>query len=395
MGLFNSRACAVQFAYNEEQNLLRRAVDRFVETRYARAQRKQLRAEPRAYSQENWQTLADLGLLGLAFGVDEGGLGGGARELTAVMEALGNGMVIEPMLEEVIIGGRMLALLGSAAHRLEWMPRIMAGEAHVALAHFEHTARFNLSDVRVRAQSRAGSWTLGGEKSVVPWAAGANLWIVSAREQGDVDDPDGVGFFLVDPAADGIERRDFRLADGSPASSIRFRGTTAVRLPGSFERFSHGVDFARLAAGAEMVGVMSTLFDSTVEYLRTRKQFGAPLASFQALQHKLASLYVQLEQSRSHVARAALFLDSDVDAHSSVAGMKSYVGRTAIELGEACIHLHGGIGMSDELALGYGFKRLLVLAHLFGDPDAELSRFTGLRGGSRDAKARRPAQARA
>jgi alkylation response protein AidB-like acyl-CoA dehydrogenase len=375
----------MQFAYNEDQILLRASVDRFVESRYGLAERKRHRAEPIGYSLANWQELADLGLLGLMFSADDGGLGAGARDITAVMESLGNGMVVEPVLEEVVVAGRILADLGSPAQKREWVPKIVKGSAHCALAHFEHTARFNLADVRTRAQSRSGRWVLNGDKSVVPWASAANLWIVSAREQGDSDDPNGVGFFLVPADAAGIKRRDFLMADGGHASSISFRGAVAdARLAGGFDEFSRCIELGRLAAGAEMIGIMSTMFDSTLDYLRTRKQFGVTLASFQAIQHRLAGLYVRLEQARSQVCRAALFFDGGNAVTSTIAGMKSYVGRAALELGESCVHLHGGIGMSDELAIGYGFKRLLILANLFGDPDSELVRFARLRSGSRE-----------
>jgi len=370
----------MQFAFNDEQNLLRDTVDRFVESRYGLAERKRYRSEPGGYSLANWQALADRGLLGFVFSAEEGGLGGGVRDMTAVMEAFGRSMAVEPVFEEVIVAGRVVAELGSPAQRREWLPRIIAGEAHVSLAHFEDRARFNLADVRTRAQSRSGGWVLNGEKSVVPWAGTSNAWIVSAREHGEHADPGGIGFFLVPREAAGIERTDFRLTDGGCASSIRFRGTVAsARLAGGFDQFSRCIDVARLAAGAEMVGIMSSMLDSTIEYLRTRKQFGAPLSSFQAIQHRLARQYVRLEQARSHVCRAALFVDSGSDARCSIAGMKSYVGRAAVELGEVCLHLHGGIGMSDELAIGYGFKRILVLANLYGDPDAELTRFCRLR----------------
>ncbi len=369
----------MQFAYNEEQNLLRSSVDRFVESHYGLAERKRYRSEPAGYSLANWKDLADLGLLGLMFSAEDGGLGGGARDMTAVMEALGGGMVVEPILEEVIIAGRLLAELGSAAQKREWLPRIIAGAAHLTLAHFESAARFNLADVRVRAHAHSGSWVLSGEKSMVSGASASNPWIVSAREGGEHDDPGGIGFFLVSPAAAGIERRDFRLIDGATASSIRFAGTLAsARLDGGFEQFARCIDLARLAASAQMVGIMSCMFDSTLDHLRTRRQFGAPLSSFQAIQHRLSRLYVRLEQARSQVCRAALFVDTGRDAHRSIAGMKSYVGRAAIELGEACLHLHGGIGMSDELPIAYGFKRVLVLANLLGDPDSDLLRFAEL-----------------
>ncbi len=371
----------MQFSFNEEQLVLKTAVERFVQDRYGAGQRRNYRAESAGYSRSNWQDLADLGLFGLLFSTQDGGLGGRSRELIAVMETLGNGFVVEPMLEEVILAGGVLARAGSPAQKQEWLPRIMSGETHLTLAHFERTARFVLSDVRVSAQSQSGAWVLSGEKSMVPWACDSDLWIVSARDQGSHTDPDGIGFYLVSPAAAGIERRDFRLVDGARASAIRFRNTVVSdRLPGGFDSFARCVDLARLAAGAEMVGIMSTLFDSTVEYLRARKQFGASLASFQVIQHRLADMYVRLEQSRSQVCRAGLFVDSRANAGRSIAGMKSYVGDAAIKMGEECVHLHGGIGMSDELAVGHGFKRLLVLAHLFGDPDAELLRFALLRG---------------
>ena len=367
----------MQFVLSEEQAALKDAVERFVKARYGVAQRRQYRAEASGYSRENWQGLAQLGLLGLLFPAEYGGLGGGPGDLIAVMEALGGGLVVEPMLEEVIVAGGVLAHAGSQGQKAHWLPRITSGDAHVALAHFEQSARFNLSDVRLRATACAGGWVLDGEKSVVPLAAGADAYIVSAREIRDSTDPGGSGLYLVAAGSPGIERVDFRLVDGATASVLRLGGVlTADRLDGRFGDFARAVDFGRLAAGAEMVGLMSMLFNSTLDYLRTRKQFGAPLSSFQAIQHRLADLYVVLEQSRSQVCRAAAFIGSGKDAGRSVAGMKSYVGRAAIAMGEACVHLHGGIGMSEELAIGHGFKRLLVLAHLFGDPDSELARFT-------------------
>jgi alkylation response protein AidB-like acyl-CoA dehydrogenase len=382
----------VQFALNEDQSLLRATVDRFVETRYGLAERKAYRAESAGYGVANWKLLVELGLFALMFPAEEGGLAGGARDMAAVMEGLGSGLVVEPVLEEIVLAARVIAELGSPAQRLEWLPPIMAGDAHATLAHFEHGARFALAQVQVRAQSRSGNWVLSGEKSVVPWAKGSSLWVVSARDHGEPGDAGGVGFFLVSADAAGIERRDFKLTDGGSASVVRLRGTVALsRLAGGFDAFAKCVDFARVAAGAEMIGIMGTILNSTVEYMRSRKQFGAPLSSFQALQHRLARLYVRLEQARSQVCRAALAVDHQANAHASVAGMKSYVGRAAIELGESCLHMHGGIGMTDELPIGHGFKRLLVLSHLLGDPDADLARFAQLRGGRGDGECPRKA----
>jgi alkylation response protein AidB-like acyl-CoA dehydrogenase len=369
----------VQFALNQEQNLLKDTVDRFVVDLYGDNQRRQYRANPRGYSPENWQQLADMGLLGLPFPAEEGGWGAGPRELMVALESLGRGFAVEPLLEEVVIAGGVLAALGSAAQKALWLPRIVAGQAHLALAHVEHAARFNLSHASLRADRRGAATKLEGEKTLVPFAAGCDQLIVSAREQGAVTDPDGIGFYLVSPAAAGLERRDYRLADGSHASSIRFRGVSAVeRLPGGYAQFARAIDAARFAAGAEMIGIMSTLFASTVDYLRSREQFGAPLASFQALQHRLADLYVRLEQSRSQLYRAAMCMHDDAQRERSIAGMRSYLSDAAVQIGEECVHLHGGIGTTDELALGHGYKRLLVLATLFGDANAELQRFSRL-----------------
>lgn len=367
----------MQFALNPDQRLLKESVERFLGERYAAGPRA-YRALPGGYSEENWRGMAALGLLGVPFASADGGLDGGPWELLTVMEALGRSMAVEPVLEEVVAAAGFLARAGEPAQKAQWLPKILSGEAHIALAHFEHAARFSLAGVQVRALPRGAAVTLEGTKSMVPLASTADVWIVSARDEGGDSDSGGIAFYLVAPGASGIERRDFRLTDGSVASSIVFRGAPVMgRLRGGFAEFETAMDVARLAAGAEMVGLMTVLFESTVDYLRTRKQFGAPLSSFQAVQHRLADLYVLLEQSRSQLYRAALAWKAPARA---VAGMKSYVSRAAVEVGEACVHLHGGIGMTAELALGFGYKRLLVLASLLGDPDSELTRFLRLAG---------------
>ncbi len=371
----------MQFSLTPEQGLLQDAVERFVRDRYGNNQRLQYRAASRGYSLENWQTLADMGILSLPFAVEDGGIGGGPRELMVVLEALGRSFAVEPVLEQIIAAGGVLAALGTPAQKAVWLPRIMNGTAQVGLAHFEHAARFNLAHVALKLQSSGLDMTLDGEKIMAPHAAACDQWIVSARERGAPDDPAGIGFYLVSPTAPGIERLDYRLTDGSFASKIRFRNVTAnERLKGGYAGFADAIDTARFATGAEMIGIMSTMVESTIDYLRCREQFGVPLSSFQALQHRLADLYVLLEQSRSHLYRAALCMEGSLQRERSIAGMKSYLSTAAVEIGEECVHLHGGMGTTDELVLGHGYKRLLVLATLFGDADAELTRFCKLAG---------------
>lgn len=369
----------MQFSLTPEQSLLKDTVERFSRDRYGDNQRRQYRAESRGYSLENWRTLADMGILSLPFAAGDGGLGGGPRELLVVLETLGRAFAVEPVLEAIVTAGGVLASLGTAAQKALWLPRVIDGTAHLGLAHFEHAARFNLARVELKALTRGSVVTLDGDKVMAQLAADCDQWIVSARTHGAPDDPQGIGFYLVSPTAAGIERRDYRLADGSCASKIRFQGVIAgERLRGGYTEFADVIDTARFAAGAEMLGIMSTMFESTLEYLRCREQFGVPLSSFQALQHRLADLYVLLEQSRSQVYRAAVCMEEDLQRERSIAGMKSYLSSAAVEIGEECVHLHGGIGTTDELALGHGYKRLLVLSTLFGDGNSELTRFTKL-----------------
>jgi len=381
----------VQFALTPEQSLLKETVEACVRDHAGSSRRGENHPRSAGPSGENWRALAEIGVFGVAFATEDGGLGGGPRELVTVMESLGNGLCTEPVLEEIVLAGGLLARAGHKAQKEAWLPRLIRGEAHLALAHFEHAARFEPADVRLRAETRGEKVFLEGEKSVVPLAASADRWIVSASEGGNSRDAKRVGLYLVTPTAPGVERRDFHLIDGSSASSLRFSGVQAEgRLRGGLEELSATLDEARLAAGAEMVGIMSSLFSTTVDYLKTRRQFGQPLSSFQVLQHRLADLYVRLEQSRSQLYRAAACMGASEEVEGCVAGMKSYISRAAIEMGEECVHLHGGIGTTDDLPIGHGYKRLILLANLFGDANSELARFNRLqsryRGRSRAAQ---------
>jgi alkylation response protein AidB-like acyl-CoA dehydrogenase len=381
----------VQFGLTQEQTLLRDAVYAFARDHYGDRERRSYRAQPSGYSAENWRLLAELGVLGFLIPGDEGGLGGGPRELITVMEVLGSVFAVEPVLEEIVIAGNLLARTGSREQKDAWLGRIVSGQAHLTLAHFEHASRFQTSRVQMQARHVDGQVLLEGDKAVVSMAATADQWIVSAREpQAGADianvaagahgasgaDGANIGFYLVAPTAAGIERRDFRMVDGSIASAIRFKAVrTNGRLGGNLSDFMATLDVARLAAGAEMVGIMGTLFSTTIEYLKNRHQFGVPLASFQALKHRLADLYVLLEQSRSHLLRAVACIGAGAAGERAIAGMKSYISRAATQIGEECVHLHGGIGMTDDLALGHGYKRLVLLASLFGDANSELVRY--------------------
>ena len=366
---------------NEEEVLVREAVERFAIGHCDSARRRSHRALRSGYSPENWRILAELGMLALPFATGEGGLGGGAVELVTLMEGLGRALAVEPVLEEIVMAGGLVARAGSAQQKARWLPGIISGSVHVALAHAERGARFGVCGLNTRARGCGASYLLEGEKTLVPQGGCATAFIVSARDSA-ASDP-SIGFYLVDAASSGVERREFRLIDGSVACTLALRGAPAEKLPGGLAEFEQVADQARIGACAEMLGIMSRLLDATLDHVRTRRQFGAPLGSFQVIQHMLADLYVSLEQSRSQLYRAALCAGADPQRHRTVAGMKSYVSAAALRLGEQCIQLHGGMGMSDELPVGEGHRRMVLLSTLFGDSDYELERYIRLEGEQR------------
>lgn len=367
---------AVNFDLDEQQQMLRDLVARFAADRYDIDKRAAYRREDTGFSGENWTMLGELGLLALPFAAENGGLGGGAAEIITVAEQIGRGFCVEPWLTDLLLAGRLLERAGSDAQREAWIPRLASGEARLALAHVEHAARYN--PLHVACEVRDGR--LSGAKTFVLSGAGADAFIVSARTGGGPATPEGLSLWLVPADAAGLHRRDYRLTDGSVASELRLDGVRdAEPLPGNAAAALIGTfDEVRLAAGAEMIGIMETLLAQTLDYVRTRKQFGQPIGSFQANQHRLADTYVALEQSRSHLLRAAL-APADSQRAATIAGASAFINESAVKLGEVCIQLHGGMGVTNELAIGHGHKRILLLANLFGDADTELARYVRLR----------------
>ena len=364
----------MNFELDEEQGMVRDLVARFVDSRSNLDARTRARSTPEGFSTANWRMLGDLGLLALPFGTDIGGMGGGLVELITVMEGFGAGLITEPYLPDLLLAARLLERAGTAAQKAAWLPAIMCGERRLALAHMERAARFNPLFVECRATAQRDGTTLLGTKTFVQAGAGADAYIVSARTSGGADEPDGLSLWIVAADAPGLERQPYRLLDGSAALELRLHDTPAERLEGGAAALLETFDEARIAACAEMVGVMTMLFEATLEHLRTRKQFGQPIGSFQAIQHRMADHYAALEQSRSHMLRTAL-LPKDA---SAVAAAKAFIGAAAIRLGEDCVHLHGGMGVTDELVIGHGHKRILLLASLLGDSESELSRYVEL-----------------
>ena len=369
----------MDFEFTEEQRLLRESLDRLLGDSYEFAQRKVYLAEPEGFSRAMWARYAELGLLGLPFAEEHGGFGGGGVETMIVMEALGRVIALEPYLATVVLAGTALKLAGSAAQQEALIPQIADGSLRLAVAHGERQARYDLADVVTTAAKTGSGWRLDGAKSVVVHGDSADRLIVSARVSGDRHDRDGVGLFLVDPQATGVARRAYPMRDGTHAADIALSGVEAEALgePGQALAIIERVQQAGIAAtSAEAVGAMETMLNMTVEYLKTRVQFGRPIGDNQALQHRATEMMIAMEQGRSLAMLAAVMV-ADEDAGQrdrDLSTAKVGVGQAARFVSQNAVQLHGGIGMTDEYAIGHFFRRCMVIEHSFGDTGYHLSK---------------------
>ncbi len=371
----------MDFELSEEQRLLRESVSRMLAGAYDSEKRKRYAGEAAGFSRALWQKYAELGLLGLPFEEKYGGIGGGAVETMIVMESFGRMLVVEPYLATVILGGGLVRLGGSDALQAAVLPKIASGDTLLAFAHAERQARYDLADVATMARKDGSDFILDGEKTLVLNGDSADRLIVSARLSGSRRDPAGIGLFLVDATAKGVTRRGYPAIDGRRAAEISFSGVrvaaeAVVGEPGkAFALIEHVTDHAIAAVCAEAVGAMDALHANTVEYLKSRKQFGVPIGNFQVLQHRAADMLVALEQARSMALFAAMMADDpDADARrQALSAAKVQIGRSGRFIGQQAIQLHGGIGMTMEYSAGHYFKRLTAIDTLFGDADHHLT----------------------
>jgi len=373
----------MDFDFTEEQRLLDESVRRLVKSEYDIAKRKSYIALPDGFSRKLWERYAEIGLLGLPFAEADGGFGGSAVETMIVMESFGRGLVVEPYLASVVLGGGLVALAGSAAQRQAILPALAAGKLLVAFAHGERQSRYTLSDVETAAKKEGGGFVLNGRKGVVLHGDSADRLVVSARSAGASRERKGIGLFLVDAKAKGVSRRGYPTVDGLRGAEVVLDGVRvgADALLGTPEDaypvIERVVDRAIAALAAEAVGIMETLNATTLDYLKTRKQFGVPIGSFQALQHRMADMVVEFEQARSMATLAALSADL-VDARERrrvISAAKVQIGKSGRFVGQQAIQLHGGIGMTDEYSASHYFKRLTMIDQSFGDSDHHLDRF--------------------
>ncbi len=381
----------MDFDLSDEQRQLKDSVERLLADAYGDLnQRAAYVKEPKGYSVALWQQYADLGILAAPFAEEHGGLGQGLTETMIVAEALGRALAVEPYMATVVLAGGALRHAASAALLAELVPGIASGQLTLALAHQERQSRYDLADTATTARADGkGGYTLEGEKMVALAGDSADKLIVSARASGGRTDPGGIGLFLVDAGANGVTRRGYPTQDGMRAADITLSGVrvgpeAVVAGPErGLEVLEGVVDEAIAALAAEAVGAMTGLTELTVEYLKTRKQFGVPIGSFQVLQHRAVDMLTALEQARS-MAYYATMMAAEPDARErrrAMAAAKVQIGRSARIVGESAIQLHGGIGMTMEYKAGHYFKRLAMIDLAFGDADhhlRELARMGGL-----------------
>jgi pimeloyl-CoA dehydrogenase small subunit len=372
----------MDFDLSEEQRLLKDSVDRLLTDRYPFDKRRGYMAEPDGFSRDLWRQYAELGLLGLPFAEEHGGFGGGAVETMLIMEAIGRVLALEPYLATVVLCGTALKLAGSDAQKSALLPKIADGSLRLAFAHGERQARYDLADVMTTAKKAGTGWRLDGAKSVVVHGDGADKFVVSARTAGERGDPHGIALFVVDAGAGGMARRSYRMRDGTRAAEISLSGVEVgagdmLGEPGQgFGVVERVVEAGIAATAAEAVGGMETMLAMTVEYLKTRQQFGKPIGQNQALQHRATEMMMSLEQGRSLEILAAFAVDEPDAARRAhtMSTVKVGVGQAAKFVSQNAVQLHGGIGMTEEYAIGHYFRRAMVIEHSFGDTTHHLSR---------------------
>jgi pimeloyl-CoA dehydrogenase small subunit len=365
----------MDFDLNEEQRLLKETLERLIGDRYAFEQRKVYGQSPEGWSRELWRQYAELGLLGLPFAERYGGSGGGPIETMIAMESFGRALALEPFLATVVLGGGFLRHGGTAEQCAGLIPRIADGGLTLAFAHTERQSRYNLADISTKAVRDGAGWVLDGEKGVVLHGDTADQLIVTARSGGGRRDRDGVGVFIVDAKEAGVSRRGYPTQDGLRAAEITLAGVRVgpegvIGEPGAaLPLVERVVDEAIAALCAEAVGAMAVMHELTVDYLKTRRQFGREIGSFQVLQHRAVDMLVALEQARS-MAMFATMMTADENAderRSAASAAKVQIGRSGRLVGQQAIQLHGGIGMTMEYKVGHYFKRVTMIDAMFGD----------------------------
>jgi alkylation response protein AidB-like acyl-CoA dehydrogenase len=372
----------VDFRYSEEQLALQGMLQRFISRDYDFEHRRALLRSPLGFSPEAWRRYAELGLLALPLPEKFGGLGGSGVDVMAVMEQVGLGLLLEPYLSTVVLCGGLIRDAASEPIKQSVLPRVAAGKLQLALAAYEATGRYDLSHVACTAVESGGGWALSGRKAVVLDAPSADYFLVSARNAGRVSDREGISLFLVPRDAAGVTLYPYPTQSGGRAADLQLSNVSAEALIGvsgaALGIIERAVDSAIAALCAEALGIVTALNQATLNYLKTRKQFGVPIGAFQALQHRMAEMIIAAEQTRSMAIIAAVHVDVDDGSkrRRAISGAKAYIGQAARFVGQQAVQLHGAMGVVDDLIVSHYFKRLTMIDMSLGDADFHLARFS-------------------
>ena len=360
----------MNFDLSEDQEMFKAAVERFTESIDVEA-RRHIRKSDGGYDRARWTELAELGLVALAAGEDSGGMGGSDVDLCVIGQALGAGNAVDPWLENGVLPAKLLAAGGDETH----LPGVLDGSVFVAAAYAERDQRFSLTASALQARGDGDGYILSGEKTYVQGGAIADVFLVSAKLE------DGAtGWFCVPADARGVHASPYRLTDGSMGAELQLRDVQvagAAKLAISEEKLAGVVAEVKLLAAAEMAGLADRLFKETLDYVRQREQFGVAIGSFQALQHRLVECYAALEQSQSMLWRGALADRSDAQSwQQQISGVKAFVAEQAMHIAREAVQMHGGMGVTDELAIGHALKRVMMLEKTFGDTNFDLNNYS-------------------
>ena len=377
----------MDFSYSEVQQMLQDSVKKFVSKNYDFDTRSKIIGSDSGYSEENWKLFAELGWLTVPFSEEDGGLGGSAVDLMVMMEEFGKANLVEPYLPSVVLCGCLISELATGEVREQMLGKLVGGDLQLALAASETGSRFNSSKVATTAKSNGNNIIINGRKIAVLNGSNANELLVVARESGGEVDADGISVFLVNPDTSGVTVRPFTNIDGQKSSEIDFADVTvsaSARLGeqgNALMAIEKVIDKAIIAVSAEAVGVLEPLLQKTVEYSKTRKQFGTVIGTFQALQHRMADMFIECQLARSIVVMAAMKLDGSagqMEKTKAVSAAKSRVGKAIRKVSQEAVQIHGGIGVTNELDVGHYFKRATALEIMFGNTDYHIERFASL-----------------
>ena len=373
----------MNFDLSEEQQLLADSLKRYLANEYTMDARAKIVDSPTGWSQTVWAAFAEMGLLGVPFAEEHGGFGGSAVDVMLVMEALGEGLVVEPYWVNVGLAGRLLARGASPAQQKRILPALIQGTNRLAFAHTERGARYDLAHVATRAKKGGAGYTLEGEKRAVLHGASADTLIVSARTGGGDTDPTGISLFLVERSAPGVTLKEYRTIDELRAADVWLSGVTVpaeARLGDegrALPLIEDAADYATALLCAEAVGAIRFANDATLEYLKARRQLGVPIGSFQALQHRMVDMVISYEQARSMACLACVKVDTarPAERRHAVSAAKIKVADACRHVSQEAVQLHGGMGMTEELKISHTFRRLTMIGQTFGDAEHHLERF--------------------